>query len=358
MTSLKSYIDNNLSSVKVNADLAGNILLNTSEYKSRKTNWTIRKCIAVSLAVIMCFAFSATALAATVPAVNDWLYSVNADVAEMLYPINLSAEDNGIKVNVLSATNNNDAVMVYFSVQDTTGNRVDATTDIYNYSLDGPTAFTCELISYDEETKTAIFRMLGTGGSGLSGKMTTLSIDSFISNKTRYDWYDTGVDLKVLIDENASSAPIEDYKFTGGSYTGGMEVGERMKVLTPDAMDVSLGNGVDFVTISNIGFVDGQLHIQTKWKQSVDNHGSLSLGNSNGPADSGNNYCFLTENDTRNGDASSEHIEYVFDVGSIEELKDSRLWAEFTEDGDYTQGVWKVNFRLSDILNKKLSLHW
>ena len=348
MTSLKNYIDNKLGDVKVNADLVDSILNKTSEHQSRNKYWTIRKFITVSLAVIMCFAFSATALAATVPAVNDLLYAVSTDIAEMLYPINLSAEDNGIRVDVLYAANDNRRAMVYFSVQDTNGNRVDDTTDIYNFSLDGPTAFTCRLISYEEETNTAFFEMLGSGGSEMSGKMTTFSIDSFISNKTEYDWYDTAIDLKTLIDEDASSVPIKDYLYTGGS-----DGGETMKVLTPDAMDISLGNGVDFVTISNIGFVDGKLHIQTKWTQSVDNHGYLSLGNSSGPINSyqSKNYYFHTESDTKTGDASSKHIEYVFDIGSIEELKESSLWATFTEDGDYTEGAWKVNFRLSNTQN-------
>ena len=352
MTSLKGYIDNKLEDIKVNADLVGDILHKTYKHQSRNTNRTIRKCVVVSLAVIMCFACSATALAATVPTVNDWLYSVSTGMAEMLYPINLYAEDNGIKVDVLYAVNDNRTAVVYFSVQDTTGNRVDGTTDIYNYSLDGPTAFTCEMISYDEETNTAFFRMLGTGGLEMSGKMETFSIDSFISNKTEYDWYDTAIDIESLIDDNASGIPIENYEYIGGSVGG-----ETMNVLTPDAMDLSLGNGVDFVTISNIGFVDGQLHIQTKWTQSIDNHGWLALGNSNGPVNSDQckSYYFRTENDTQTGDASSKHIEYVFDISGIEQLKDTSLWAMFTEDGDYTEGVWVVNFRLSDTQNIILS---
>lgn len=351
MSDIKHYIDKRLDDVTVSAELLNKLLNNTTNgQKHFNTKITLRRCLAVTLVLIICFACSATALAAAVPAVNDWLYCMNSDLAEWLYPVNQSVEDNGIKLDVLYAANDNHTAMVYFSIQDVNGNRVDETIDIYNFWLEGPTGFTCHMVSFEEETNTAFFQMIGTGDVDMIGKMTTFCIDSFLSKKTVYDWYDTQINLSEVVKENASYVPMSNYYCSGGSGSG-----DGLNVLTPNVMNISLGEDIDFVTISNIGFVDGKLHIQTKWSESVDNHGFLALVDKNSYMTEDKmsslhieNYYFTTENDTLKGDARSKHIEYIYDINSIESLSNYSLWANFTAEGEYTQGEWKVNFRLSD----------
>lgn len=353
MSEIKHYIDKRLDDVTVSNKLSNEILNSTTYQKKHIKAFVFRRCAAIVLAVMICFIGTATALAATVPTVNDWLYSINKDLAEWLYPVNQSVEDNGIKVDVLYAANDNHTAMVYFSIQDVNGDRVDETIDIYNYSLQGPLAFYCRMISYEEETNTAFFQMTAAGGSDMIGKMTMFCIDSFLSKKTVYDWYDTQINLADIVKENASYVPISIYHCIGGSGSG-----DGLNVLTPDVMNISLGDNIDFVTISNIGFVDDKLHIQTKWSESVDNHGVLDLTekNSNMPEDelsrlNYESYYFHTEVVTPTGDFRTKHIEYIYDINSIENLSDYSLWAMFMEDGEYTQGKWEVNFRLSNTQN-------
>ncbi|MBN7773108.1 DUF4179 domain-containing protein [Clostridium aminobutyricum] len=347
MNSWKSDIDDRLNEINISPEVSQKIL-DATVYRQKKDRGRVclRKGLAVAFAMCVFIVGSITAFAATVPAVNDWIYTLSPTLAERLYPIHQTVEDKGIKLDVMVAVNDSHNALVYFSVQDKTGKRVDESTDIYNYSLEGPFAFNCQMLSYDEKSHTAVFQLMGTGGVNMSNKMTTLAISSFLSNKIEHAWYDTQINLADAVDRNAASEPVSNYYYSGGSGKA-----EDLYVLTPDQMQIALGERIDFVTVSNIGFVDGKLHIQTKWNESVDDHGQLKLVDANGNEVEVNNYYFNTDLDTQNGDRHSKHIEYVFDIADIDHLKNYHLWASFTEDGDYTQGSWNVNFRLADSEN-------
>ena len=72
----------------------------------------------------------------------------------------MSCEDDGIKMEVISAYINADKADIYISMQDMTDERIDETTDLFDsYSINRPfsSSATCERMSYDEETKTATF---------------------------------------------------------------------------------------------------------------------------------------------------------------------------------------------------------
>lgn len=136
-----------------------------------------------------------------------------------------------------------------------------------------------------------------------------------------------------------------------------MEDGENTSALEPDVMDLSFGTGMGFVTISNFGFSDGKLHIQTKWESSFDNHGDLWLVGKDSSATAAEpevvhytTYYFQTDLDLSNSEDNrfAKYIEYVFDVGSLEELSQYDLWATFVEDGTFINGNCQINFRMSD----------
>ncbi|MBR0599434.1 DUF4179 domain-containing protein [Sinanaerobacter chloroacetimidivorans] len=355
MSDIKSYIDNQLSDITVSSELAMAVLNQTIYKKENKRHHFSARRLAFSAAVIcLIFVCSFTSFAATIPVFNDLLYTVTPELAERLYPIKKSAEDNGILIEVLYAFNDSHNAVVYFTVQDTTDqNRVDEKLDLCDTcSIDGPGAFNIEFLSYDKQTSTALFVMRGSGGEELSNRMTAFTIDMLMSNKTIYDWFDTEIDLASLADSNATALPISEFRYTGGSVL----TDNGLSVLEPDAMNVPLGDGIDFVTISNIGFVDGKLHIQTRWETSFDNHGDLWItdkkGVVNGKANAihYSNYSFTTAEDSENcsNNRFAKHIEYVFDASSLEELADYHLWAYLVKDGIFTKGKWKVNFRLSD----------
>ncbi len=363
MNDIKSHIDSQLSEIEIRETLSETILEKIEkEKKGRRGGFGVSSKRLVLTAAVICLLLtgSVTAFAAASPVFYDWIYSVNPKWAELIYPVNLTAEDQGIKVEVLYAANDEHNAMVYFTVQDVTGeNRLDERLDLCDaYHIEGPSAFNVELISFDEKTNTAFYVMRGFGTVKLSNKLSFFQLTKMMSNKKTYDWYDTGISLQELAAEEAKSMPLSDVTYNGGSASSE----DGLPILKPDEMQISLGEGIDFVTISNVGFVDGKLHIQTKWEKSFDNHGQLlfldkaETAMDEEKALSYDNYYFRTEEDTKNcgKDMFANHIEFVYDIKDKEELGKYRLWASFVEDGSLIEGKWDVNFRFSDVEKMKM----
>ena len=373
MNDLKLYMDDKLADITLNSQLAEKILQQTEgkcmaeEKRKGKREMPWKGAVAAALCLFL--TCSVTVLAASVPSVNDWIYKWNPRFAQMLYPIQKSSEDQGIKLEILSAANDDHNIVVYFSIQDMEGKgRVDANLDLCDSEhVEGPLAFGTEIIDYDEKTSTAYYKMHGSGGKDMSNQMVTFSLSSLMSNKVTYDWYDTKIDLTTLLSQEAESLSLSQVEFQGGSafLDPQTEIQEGYdKVLKPDAMNIPLGGDIDFVTISNIGFVDGKLHIQTKWTKSFDNHGDLWLldekgvvgDEAAGNAIPYNNLYFMTKEDEESQSdhttmhwESQRYIEYIYDIGSVEELAGYNLWGWFVKDGMFTDGNWKVNFRTANV---------
>lgn len=352
MNNIKVYLDERLKEVKISKELTNQILEQAPEKSSnQKKYYSIQKFVTIAVTICIFFTLSVTAMAATNSYFNNFIYSLNPSFAKLLYPIHKTAEDNGIKVEVLYAVNDSHTAKVFFTIQDVLGeNRVNEMLDLCDsYHINGPTAFGIEFISYDKDTQTALYMMEGLGGEGLSGKMAGFKIDTLMSNKKEFEWYNTGINLSANISENAKAVPLSDYAYTGGSE-------EFEQILEPDQMNLSLGENIDFVTISNVGFIDGKLHIQTKWETSFDNHGELWLTDKNGVVNEeanqiehSLNYFRTSEDEEKCGNnLFTKHIEYVYDIANVEELSQYELWGRFVKDGTFTKGKWEVNFRLEN----------
>lgn len=399
MNNLKDYIDDKLSDVTVSQSLSEKIMQQTTadmEGKSiskktgspREMGRTRRngfRGIAVAAAICLFFACSVSALASNVPAINDWIYKFSPEFAQVLYPISKSSEDQGIKLEVLCAVNDDHNVVVYFSIQDTEGKgRVDETLDLCDSEyIDGPFVFGMEMLSYDEETNTAYYKVEGSGGEAMANRMVTFSIGSLMSNETHYDLYDTKIDLAAYMEKEPLTI-LPDEVFCSGMALSSADLEEfekkeeqlaKSNLLKPDQMNISLGENVDFVTITNVGFVDGKLHIQTKWSKSFDNHGELLLVEKGTDIenqdvsilpDTAVDYStiyFETDEMLENKSdeitthyQSEKYIEYIYEIESPEQLADYNLCAWFVKDGIFTDGNWEVNFRMSDLEQDTLLL--
>ncbi|WP_324825361.1 DUF4179 domain-containing protein [Sinanaerobacter sp. ZZT-01] len=357
MNDIKSYIDKQLSDIEISAKLEETILKKTEKGKEEKIGgfvFSSKKLLLTAAVVCLLLTGTITAFATASPILYDWIYSVNPKWAALLYPVNLTAEDQGIKVEVLYAVNDAYNTMVYFTVQDITGeNRIDESLDLCDaYYVEGPSAFNVRLLSFDEETNTAFCVMRGFGTVKLSNKLSFFQLTKMMNNKKTYDWYDTGISLQELAAGEAEILSSSEFADIGGSAW----TEDELPILKPDEMEIPLGDDIDFVTISNMGFVDGKLHIQTKWEKSYDNHGQLLLldkterAMDEEKALSCDNYYFRTEEDAKNcgNDMFAHHIEFIYDIKDWKELEKYRLWASFVEDGLLIEGKWDVNFRFDD----------
>ncbi|HYE11408.1 MAG TPA: DUF4179 domain-containing protein, partial [Patescibacteria group bacterium] len=271
---IKNIIDSRLSKLTVNQELENKILNNHNTKKIKKRS------LIIAAAICLCIMLSVPVIAASIPTFNSFLYLVSPKIAQLLQPIEMISEDNGIKLEVVAAMNDDETAIVYLTLQDLTGNRIDKTVDLYNYSITGANMFTHELVSYDEDTRTATIRMVANGANKLNGKKVTVRVDSFLSGKEHFENIDTGIVLADISSGTPETILLNMNRISGG---GGhlidiLKKKGTINILKPDQVNISLA-GIDFVHISNIGYVDSRLHVQTKWSGSVDDHGTLYLIN-------------------------------------------------------------------------------
>ena len=238
---------------------------------NKKIKW-----MPVVIAACLCLIFAVPAFAATTPSFIALLSGLGSEFEGKLQPINIISEDNGIKMEVVSVMNDGETAIIYLTLQDLTGNRVDKSFWLYNYHIecDGEN-ITClpylpELLNYDEATNTATVRLIAdiidSGIDTLNGKKITVYVEEFFSNKQEFDDFDTGINLSEITDE-VNTVKVDMCDFFGDAMSWLMHEGffeeqkQTIDILKPNELHIPIP-GVDFAYISNIGIIDGRLHVQ------------------------------------------------------------------------------------------------
>lgn len=316
--------------------------------------WGFKRYVSVGLAVCLCLILSIGAMAAAIPGFKNLLPIVGSDFMLLLQPIEIACEDNGIKMEVVGAMNDDEMAVIYITMQDLVGDRIDETLDIYNYRLTGTHIATCQIVHFDETTRIATLRMQANGGKKLNGKKVRFQIDSFLSNLLEFDNIETDINLSDVKKEGDSQTVPLDTKagFSGGGGGGLFEKLQsqgEIKILAPDQKQITLPQ-VDFAYISNVGFVDGHLHVQTKWVgDGIDDHGDIYLVDSTGDAictDVANIYFGIDK--SGRSKYGRDYVEYIFDISNLD-LGDLKLMGNFVSHGNYIEGNWKATFRIQSV---------
>lgn len=379
---LKQHIDEKMEDIRVSDNLKKTILegIHTQEAQQKPVKKMNKKKIVITAAAAaLIIAFPLSVGAQTIGrAISDWVYSsVNSQAADDIYSVYDSCTDNGIKVEVESAVNDSHHALVFFTLQDIEGKgRITEDTDLwdsYSLNIGGDSAGTVVFDSYDPETQTARFYAYETLHNDISNKNAKFSLTHIMYGKTEIETFDTGVKLSEIAQKNPKTGGSSIKEIYGFDYVDLDDNEARKKpkkkdLLTPDVMNVSLGEGIDFVHISNIGFIGGKLHIQTKWEPSYDNHGELYLCSkdiTDYTADDFGEHLvsttgitsidFATKEDIerRSDGMICKHIEYIFDV-KPGELDNYKLLAEFVKDGKMMKGNWNIKFKMQNTESLKI----
>ena len=307
--------------------------------KSRKK--MLRKAVSVAAAVLLCFTLSVSALAVTVDPVYQILFNILPTVAQTFKPVKLSCEDQGIRMEVISAAIYENEAVIYISLQDLTGNRIDETTDLFDsYRINRPFASvaSCIFISFDEETKTATFliHISQWNNEKIEGDKITFAFSEFLSQKNKFDEKLSGLDLNKITTAEETQKPAS---VRGG---GGMiPVDYETDCLVP--LDGGMLSPVDGVTVTNAGFIDNRLHIQIYFEDilTYDNHGYIDLRDEAG--NSVENYSISFWDDEKVG----SYDEIVYDI-SPENIESYRAYGYFVICTNRTKGNWQVTFPLEN----------
>ncbi len=300
----------------------------------------------VAVIILMCMTFVVPTFATVVTKPDEFLYAMFPSIAQKLKPVQMSCVDNGIKLEVISANVTDTEAQVYVSLQDLEGDRVDATTDLFDsYDIRRPfdSTATCSMVHFDEETKIATFLIdiEWHNSSKVLGSKVTFSLKEFLSHKQEYEGYLEGVDLSQV---SEAKETVTNVNIRGGSYMDENQtlLDENSLYLKPIQSGI-VESPVDGVEITGIGYINGKLHIQTLYHNIMDydNHGWISVVDKDGNTDHGEqSVAFWAE------DEISSYEEEVFNI-SPEELATSRLYCYFVTSDTITRGDWEVTFELN-----------
>lgn len=311
--------------------------------KHPRTVHRLRRSVAVA-AALCCLLAAVPALAASLPAANDLLYRVSPELAQLFRPVQRSCISNGIELVVHSAYIHGDTAEIYLSLRDLEGDRVDATTDLFDsYSLRRPfdSSATCQFAGFDEESRTAFFLVQVTewGNHKIEGEKLTFTLSQFLSEKEEQEGLSVPLDLGAL----PASVPTREAYSTGGGGEGFLSSDDSHMLLPADPPLVSPAAGID---ITAAGYLNGKLHIQTAMHDNLkyDNHCSLYLMDRSGARYD----CFYSRSfiDKTSGERV-DYCEFVFDLPQ-ETAADCTLYGDFVTSKRLTQGDWQVTFPLEN----------
>ena len=299
-----------------------------------------RPLAALAAAVLLCAALAVPALAAAyVEPAYQLLYAVSPAIAQGLKPVNLACEDNGIRMEVVSANVHGDSAEIYVSLRDLTGDRIDGTTDLFDsYSIHTPfdSQGGCTLACYDEDTGTASFLISITqmNQRDITGEKITFSVGEFLSHKTEFQNSLDEIDLSTARQDPETQ---QEVNLRGGS--GDLEAASACtEFLTPQedfAFSPTPG-----VTVTSMGWIDGALHLQAHYEDilETDNNGYLYLMAEDGTIlESDWSDSFWDERE------KGSYEEYVFHV-TPEELEGCRVYGHFWTCDTLVTGDWQVTF--------------
>ncbi len=325
-----------------------NAAYGSKRQKSRNALRLKRSAVALT-ALCICLTLAMPALAATVDPIYRLMYLVSPGTAQFFMPVQTSSEDNGIKMEVVSAYIHDETAEIYVTMQDLTGDRIDKTTDLFDsYSINRPfdSSAHCELAGYEEDTKTAMFLITidEWGGQNIAGNKITFSVREFLSHKSSYE----GLEIPIRLSDIPAAEQTQTVSPNGGGgrdNQGYMEFEKNPIALIPVApMDAFPVDGID---LTGIAYIDGKLHIQTAVKEPLDNdnHGFFYLKDKTGTQTDGN-YSFSFSNQYEQPGRIDYH-EYVFDIprGKLAEYS---LYGDFVTSGMKTEGKWRVTFPLEN----------
>lgn len=307
--------------------------------KQRVSLWT-----RLSIAAVVCLFLVSTVpvmAAADNEKAYQFLYAISPAIAQRLKPVHESCEDQGIRIEVVSANIENSRAELLVSIQDMTESRLDNTTDLFDsYSIQMPydSVGTCTMVSFDEEKGAALFLidLSNMAREPMPGDKVTFSIGTLLSKKRNE---------RILLDQiDLSAAPVNPKLSTEVNLRGiGGRAFSPNDLIALVIQEKNIFSPIAGVSFTAFGLVNGQLHVQVCYENilETDNHGSLSLITQNGTErQSEYSISFWAEN-KRDG-----MEEYVFDV-STEELSELRLvWDTVTCDGPI-HGSWQVTMPLS-----------
>lgn len=330
-------------------------VINKLNYKREKVQF---KKYAFVVSLFLIIFLTRPIFADTFTSFDRLLNNINNKFEDLFQPVQLISEDNGIKMEVISAMRDDDTIVIYITLQDTEGDRIDETLDLNDsYRIKGINSYTSEIVNYNEKNKTATLRIQGNSNKYFKNKKVEFSLKSFISGENNItSALSNDIFKDNLINKLNSTVKLDMNNIPGG---GGdlyqeLETEKEIDILEKNNLNIEFKE-IEVMNITNMGIINNKLHIQTKWDISkFNNHGFLYLSDNNGEKvnvkEANIYYSFDKDGKPIYG---NDYVEYIFDLENVN-LDNMNLNAEVSYSETYVEGKWNVKFELEKILEEKI----
>ena len=318
----------------------------------RRPRPALWKRLTAAAAAAVVLTVSGMGVVASNPGLAGRLGMLGSHVLTQLHPVGQVAEDNGIRMEVLAAMNDEDVAAVYLTLQDTTGQgRVTQDVELRHFDISGAQFTSAQVIGYDEASGTATLCLTGEGGE-LSGRKVSVTLRSFL---TGWDYVshaagqagrfvaglglpapaqDPQPDIRGVLTTPAAQEPAAD-----GSGP----------VLLPTGVGAPLP-GAPWAQITAAGVLDGALHLQLLHDEEMGlyNQVNFYLADRNGRAlEQPVTVLELGEPVTiAPGWTVDRRQEHVLPLPEGLELEDVQLMYDLSVYDACQEGVWSVAFAL------------
>lgn len=253
-------IETSLSSIEVDkSQIKSKVMEGVKGKRVRKP--LLRSGLAVAMSLFLVVGASATILKN-----SEWFMDkFNPIFRDIVDPIDIYSEDQGIKVELIAGQKYDNNAIVYLSIQDTSGkNRITEETE-FGYGLflglnsqENSFGYGIKdrLISFDKDTNTIYYELkISTDMNSPLSESLRLGTSRIYFDRVKYEDELIVVEEKAIKDSQYFN--IEESKIWGGKNlsNGGEKILEIGRY-----SDMPHGNKDQW--ISNIGIIDGRLHIQ------------------------------------------------------------------------------------------------
>ncbi len=293
------------------------------------------KKFAIAAAAMLCIAVPLPAMTALgVDEAYNLLYMAMPSVAQTFKPVQKSCEDNGVRMEVISAGIEGSKASFYISMQ---GDEIDKTIDLFDsYHINCPfdSVGHVSFSEFDEDTNTAYFivNIETMDGEKIPKGKVTFSVRELIFDKHKFEGAIEGIDLSEV---PKNPPTIENINFRGGS--------EDYESITDILAPCSpLTEIMDGISVTGIGWIDGKLHVQTYYENllKTDNHGSVYLVDKNN-----NRIDYFADVSFWDDERKGSYDEKIFSI-DYNELENYSLMGCFYTSNGYKSGDWEVTFKI------------
>lgn len=230
----------------------------------------IRRALCVAAVFVLSACLCGGVLAAS-PELRTSLSMLSNAAIQQLQPVNQTSADEGIRMEVLAAVNDGKAAVVFLSLQDTEQKgRLDKTLELRDSEITGTSFTSSEVVDYNNETETAILRLISQDHEELANKKITVKVRSILSGyesgaivPTEY----TVAQLEQQLGNPALEAKsqITECMASGEGYPMYME-----KIMHGDGVTILkkwdepiIDPQMDWVQLNALGIFNNEVHVQT-----------------------------------------------------------------------------------------------